>query len=188
MIFDKSQKRGNIVYLLCLCCILFLASCTKYKPSNEKETTTNAAIDSTLIIPTFNLITIYDSSTIKREGIQKDGLVLIKYFSPDCDHCQNEAKMYFSKKDSLQNIKTLWVAGNWNTLQMLEEFYENYQVEDLKPLAMGIERDNELLVHYRFSGVPFSAIYKNNQLVKTYTGKIDFDELIAMNNEQSHVP
>lgn len=155
-------------------------SCESFE--TKSETTENIPLDSTLMIPNFNITLMGDSTSFKQDDFSKEGLVLIKYFSPDCNHCQDEATLYVSKKDSLINIKTIWIAGNWNTMAMIEEFYKTYELEQLDPIAIGIETENQLLVHYGFEGIPYSAIFKDNQFVKDYVGDIDFEELIAMNN------
>lgn len=143
----------------------------------------NAAVfyDS-LAIPDFTVATIQDSAGYSSESIPKDGLLLIKIFSPDCDHCQEEATTYLLKKDSLLNIKTVWIAGSWVDLTAVQEFAELYQLADLDPLAVGKDSDNYLVSYYGLSGIPFAAIYKDNQLLKEYKGSVDFAELIAINN------
>ena len=158
---------------------LVMVSCGQ-SSSNSKE---QAVVqDSTLMIPAFTIATINDSTLYNYQSISTDGIVLIKYFSPDCSHCQEEAKVFLSKKDSLENIRTLWTSGDWADLGKISRFATEYQLDQLNPIAIGKETANELLVHYGFRSVPFTAVFKDNQLIKTYEGDIDFDELIAINN------
>lgn len=135
-----------------------------------------------LSIPDFKISTIKDSSDFSSQNLPKDGLLFIKYFSPDCEHCQEEAEMYVSKKDSLQNIKTLWISGNWADLKMIIEFTKKYKLEKLDPLAIGKENNNYLVSFYELQGMPYGAVYQNNKLIKEYRGSIDFSELISINN------
>ena len=66
-------------------------------------------------------------------------LFSLNIFSPDCDHCQEEAEIHLSKKDSLQNVKIIWVSGDWAELKMIKEFAENYQLKQLDLIAIGKE-------------------------------------------------
>jgi hypothetical protein len=52
----------------------------------------------------------------------------------------------------------------------------------LNSIAIGKEIDRFLISYYKLSGMPFAAVYKDNQLIKTYTGGLDFSELIAIND------
>ena len=148
--------------------------------NNIKDSTANVKED--LAIPDFTISIMRDSTDFSSNSIPKDGLLLIKYFSPDCDHCQEEAEEYFSKKDSLQNIKTIWISGSWAELNAIKAFANTYKVEQLNAIAIGKETDNYLLSYYDLSGVPFAALYRDNQLIKKYYGFLNFSELIAINN------
>ncbi len=181
----KSAKKSKISILMFLFSSVVLLSCNN--TSTDSNATAKAIdeeikLDSALMIPDFTISTIQDSTNFSSESIPKDGIFLIKYFSPDCDHCQNEATMYVSKKDSLANIKTIWISGDWASLKMIEEFYENYQLAQITPLAVGKDNSLKILSYYKISGVPFAAVYHDNQLIKEYKSALDFRELIAINN------
>lgn len=176
----STKKNKNLLFIALLITAVF--GCSQ-KPSDS--TTTKEAVadfNEALAIPFFNISTIDDSTGFNRQDLDTNGIILIKYFSPDCEHCQEEAHAFFSKKDSLQNIRTIWTSGDWAQLKMVREFAEKYQLEQLDPIAIGKETANDLVVHYGFSGVPFTAVYKDNQLIKEYRGDVDFRELIAINN------
>ncbi len=168
--------------LIVLGAIVVLCRCGQ--SSTDVTNTTGEAINfvDSLAIPEFTISTISDSTDFHSTSLPKEGILLIKYFSPDCDHCQNEAKMYLSKKDSLQNIQTIWISGSWAELQQIEEFAEMYELAQLDPLAIGKETANYLVGYYGLTGMPFAAVYKDNQLLKEYRGSLEFDELIAINN------
>lgn len=152
------------------------------QPTKEMPESTETDFKEALAIPNFSISTINDSTDFHSESVPKNGLLMIKYFSPDCDHCQEEAQTYVSKKDSLANIRTIWISGDWASLQAIREFAEKYQVAQLNPVAIGKETTNDLLAFYGLSGIPFAAVYKDNQLIKAYRGSVDFPELIAIND------
>lgn len=176
--------RRNIktTYLFIALCGAIFVSCNQPSSDESSKTEPLTVFNQELAIPNFNIATINDSSIYKRASLDTTGIVLIKYFNPDCDHCQEEAQAFMAKKDSLTNIKTLWACGDWTPLNKVRAFAEDYKLNDLRPIVIGKELNNELLVHYGFSGVPFTAVYKDNQLIKEYVGDVDFSELIAINN------
>ncbi|MEM1406386.1 MAG: hypothetical protein AAGG59_06400 [Bacteroidota bacterium] len=177
----RATKDMSIV-LIALFAIIILFGCNK--PSTETSDAEDQAADfnEDLAIPNFTISTIKDSTNYSSQSLPKDGILLIKYFSPDCDHCQQEAETYFSKKDSLQNIKTIWISGDWAELKMINEFTEKYQLEQLDPIAIGKETTNYLVSYYQLQGIPYAAVYKDNQLIREYQGSLDFSELIAIND------
>jgi thiol-disulfide isomerase/thioredoxin len=169
--------------------IIFLAISGCGTSSNESEKTPNhienglserSFIDS-LAIPDFIIYTVKDSTIFNSNTIDKDGIIVLKYFSPDCSNCQEEAEAYFEKKDSLQNIRTLWISGDWAQLIMIKDFAEKYNLDELNAVAIGKETTNYLVGHFGLTGVPFAAVYKDNQLIRSYKGSLDFDELIEIN-------
>ena len=170
-------KKIIVAMLMAVVIAMAFVSCGQSSTSSEK-----VVLDSALMLPDFVLATFEDSTEWSSDNLSKEGILLIKYFNPDCNHCQDEAKLYLSKKDSLQNIKTVWVAGDWTPLELVRSFVDEYQLAELNPIVIGKEPENALLVHYGFSGLPFTAIYKDNQLIKEYTGELDWDELMAINN------
>ncbi|MEM8566122.1 MAG: hypothetical protein AAGF85_06645 [Bacteroidota bacterium] len=176
---NKINKRSFEVIALFTTLILF--SCSQ--PSSETSEAENKVdFNEDLAIPNFTMATIKDSTAVSSQSMPKEGILLVKYFSPDCDHCQAEAETYFSKKDSLQNIRTIWITGDWANLKMIEEFVEKYQLEQLNPIAIGKETTNFLVSYYQLQGIPYAAVYQDNQLIKEYQGSLDFNELITIND------
>jgi len=160
--------------------LFLLTNCTQ-DTSKTGEIEATVKLDSALMIPDFTIATIEDSTTFNSSDFSKEGLVLLKYFSPDCNHCQEEAEKYVSKKDSLHNIKTIWVSGDWAPLDSIRKFVDTYQLGKIDPVAVGKEASNYLLSHYKIEGIPYNAVFKDNQLLKEYS-HLDFGELIAINS------
>ena len=53
-----------------------------------------------------------DSTTIfTKNDLPKDKIVVIIFFSPECEHCQAEATEMMTKTDSLQNLFMVWNAN-----------------------------------------------------------------------------
>lgn len=176
----KPLKREIIAFLVITLLIITSISCRKSSDDSKPKDDVQKNFNQDLAIPDFSILTI-DSTQFESNTIKKDGIILIKYFSPDCDNCQEEAALYHSKKDSLKNIRTIWISGDWADMQMIKEFTQTYNLKELNPIVIGKETNRYLINYYNFSGIPFAALYKDNQLLKDYKGKIDFEELIDIN-------
>ncbi len=173
-LLNGSQNIRNAIFMVLFLTTFFSSYGQQSKPTTGKKA--NSAI------PDFTIYTIKDSTEFSSKSLPKNGIVLIKYFSVDCSHCQDEAKLFLSKKDSIQNIKTVWISGSWAELRLIKKFAEKYKLAELNPITIGKETGSFLLSYYKITGLPFAAVYKDNKLIKEYVGAIDFEELIAINN------
>lgn len=135
-----------------------------------------------LAIPNFIIYESKDRAAFTNEDLPEKGILMVKYFSPDCNHCQDEAQLLVSQKDSLQNIQTLWVSGSWANFDSIQKFIDRYRIDELNAVAIGKEADDSLLLSYKIKGIPFAAVYKDNQLLKEYPGALDLKELFSINN------
>ncbi|MEM1002099.1 MAG: hypothetical protein AAGH46_05580 [Bacteroidota bacterium] len=158
--------------------IVLLFACGFYSHSQTSDTI--KILD--IAIPDFKIATINDSTLFSRKDLPKEGLLLIKYFSPDCGHCQEEAKLFLSKKKKIKNIHTLWISGSWASLEEVKVFAKTYKLHKINPIAIGKEPGSTLLDYYKITGIPFAALFKDSKLIKTWRGEVDFEELIALNN------
>lgn len=134
-----------------------------------------------LAIPNFTIYKAEDSTVFTNKDLSKEGLLLLKYFSPSCNGCQLEAQVLNSLKDSLSNIKTVWMTGSWAMLDSVQEFRKRYGVDELNLIAIGKEDNDLFLRTFKLKTVPFSLVYKDNQLLAEYSGAVDLRELIAIN-------
>ena len=140
-----------------------------------------------LALPEFTLISMPDSTIVKSSELDMKGVIMLKYFSPDCDHCQDEARAYLSKVEEFSNVKTLWMCGDWASLQQIENFTNTYGLYRTRPIGIGKNDKSSLIPYYKIDGVPYTAIYKDNQLIQVYQNGIDYKELKTI-NDGSFVP
>lgn len=158
--------------------VVTVYSCAK---SGEKKKPVDSDFRQELAMPEFTLISIKDSTVIPSSEIDKEGYILLKYFSPDCEHCQKEAEFYLKRKDSFTNIRTLWMSGDWATLAEIKKFVEDYKIDQTNPVAIGKEHKSTLIQYYDLKGVPYAAVYKDNQLVQEFRRSFNYSILTRMN-------
>lgn len=169
-------------YLSPLICFILLAfiitSCAKENKKNEVK----EKFEQELAMPEFTLITLPDSTIVKTADIDKSGIVMIKYFSPDCDHCQKDATSFVSRKEDFKNIKTIWMSCDWASLEMLKTFADTYGLDQVNPMAIGKNDRCTLIPYYDIKGVPYSVVYKDNQFIREYRGNMNYSELKSIND------
>ncbi len=180
VLMEEFKSKYKVRMIICLLTLTIFSSCNN-KSTTAEKTESTIVLDSALMLPDFTISTIEDSTMFSSSSISKEGIILLKYFSPDCNHCQDEAKIYVSKKDSLMNIRTIWVSGNWAPIDSIRKFVDTYQLAQVNPVVIGKEANNYLLSNYKIRRIPYNLLFIDNQLVKEYS-KLDFNELIAINN------
>ena len=169
-------KSTNYVVWRVVCLSFILVSCAKTPKEKAEPFVTELAM------PNFRLATMQDSTMILSKDISKDGIVVLKYFSPDCDHCQKAAQQYVSRKNCFSNLRTIWMSGDWANLKDIQTFAETYNLNQTNPIYIGKDVASNLVLYFDLKSVPFAAVYKDNQLIKEYRNKLDFNELAEINN------
>jgi thioredoxin-related protein len=93
------------------------------------------------------------------------GPVVLIYFSPDCEHCQNFTK------DLIKNYSV--IANKQVVMEMLKPFVKNYSLSNYSNIKVGTEGTSYIVQrYYGIRSFPYIAIYdKKGNLVKTYEGE-----------------
>lgn len=136
-------------------------------------------------IPAFN-IQLVDSSWYTREQLPTQyAHTIIIYFSPECGHCQHEAKEIVQHMDSLKNTFFLFVA--YKPLEDVKGFAAYYGLDKLANVRIGRDPKYFIPSFYRVKYTPFLAVYNQKGLLeKIYdtenTPLPETSELIAFVN------
>lgn len=129
-------------------------------------------------VPAFNILTI-DSSYFAKENLPKNRPVVIIYFSPDCGHCQYEAKQIVQHMDSLKNAFFIWVS--FHPLDQIKEFYKTYGLDKFDNIKIGRDLKYFIPSFYKVEQTPFMAIYNSKGIfTKEFREGAKAEELIAV--------
>ena len=105
--------------------------------------------------------------------------ILIFYFDPDCEHCQNQAQAIKKKALAFEGLHLVWVsvAG----LPKLRQFEKKYGLEKAMPnLKIAHITPEVAFQKFGFSVVPTILIYDNGQhLIKKYVGETKIEALLT---------
>jgi thiol-disulfide isomerase/thioredoxin len=159
---------------------IILLLLTPYVAFLQPSTDVNAPYFQNISYPNIKL-RLTDSTTIfTKENIPKDKTVVILFFSPDCEHCQTEAKTVFEKKDSLQDIFMIWNANMVDDFNQVRLFNEKFELNTLNNVVLGKEVDYYLPIHFRIERTPYAAVFKNGKLFAEFRD-LKIENLIAIN-------
>jgi len=99
------------------------------------------------------------------------GPVVLVYFSPDCDHCQDFTKDMLKNYNVIANKQVVMVT--FQNMDMLKPFVKQYSLGNYTNIKVGTEGTTYLVQrYYQIRSFPYIAIYdKKGNLVKTYEGE-----------------
>lgn len=139
-------------------------------------------------IPAFN-IQLGDKTWFTREKLPKKGYAYtyIIYFSPDCGHCQHEAKELVKHMDSLS--KAFFVFVGFKPLDEIQEFASYYGLDKFKNVKVGRDPTYFVPSFFRVTRTPFIVCYNNKGLLeKVYdpetTDVPEAEELVRFVNKK----
>jgi len=115
-------------------------------------------------------IKLTNGQQFKAEQLVKGPVVLI-YFSPDCDHCQNFTQDLVKNYSVVANKQVVMIT--FQAMDMLNPFVKKYKLNQYPNFKVGTEGTSYVVRnYYNIRSFPFIAIYdKTGKLVKTYEGE-----------------
>lgn len=135
-----------------------------------------------LQIPPFKLIQSVnqtDTVWVTNNNLQKGKASIIIYFSPDCGHCQFEAKELVKAKDSLNNANIIWVS--YHPVEEILAFYEKYHLKELTNCIAGRDPKYFIPAFFRVEFTPFIAVYNaQGVFIKEFREGAKATELISL--------
>jgi thioredoxin-related protein len=99
------------------------------------------------------------------------GPVVLIYFSPDCDHCQDFTKDLVKNYNVVANKQVVMVT--FQAMDMLKPFVTQYGLNAYTNFKVGTEGTSYVVQkYYQIRSFPYIAIYdKKGNLVRTFEGE-----------------
>lgn len=126
--------------------------------SFSQEATEHAPYWRTPIIPPFTLLKV-DSTSFTNIKILRGLPTVIVYFSPECSHCQQEAK---SITDSMALIpKAQFIFASYHELDAIKEFADKYGLNNHSNIVYGRDITYAIPSFFKVKMLPFIAVYNS---------------------------
>lgn len=126
-------------------------------------------------LPEFNILQT-DSTWFTKQQLPEADFTIIVYFSPDCGHCQHEAKEMINNMDSLKNTFILWVS--YRDMPDIKGFAETYGFFNHKNLKVGRDPNYAIPSFFQVKYTPYVAVYnKKGEYLKAFEGGVEMPEL-----------
>jgi cytochrome oxidase Cu insertion factor (SCO1/SenC/PrrC family) len=129
-------------------------------------------------IPAFTLYTAPDSSAFTREDLKKNTNTIFMVFSPDCSHCQNEAKMLTENIKRFKN--TQFVMLTYFPYDEMMAFYKVYRIYKYPQIRMGRDTKFFFPIYFGVRNLPGIYIYdRKGHFKKSFEGDVKPETILA---------
>ncbi len=127
-------------------------------------------------LPTFKILQT-DSTWLSNKDLGNYKYTAIIYFSPDCNHCQLEAKDMVDHIDSLKQVLFLWVS--YRDFNDIKAFSKKYKFDQYPNIKIGRDPEYAIPAFFQVKFTPFVALYnEKKQFVKAWETGVEMPELI----------
>jgi thiol-disulfide isomerase/thioredoxin len=129
-------------------------------------------------IPPFKML-LTNGRMFSAADLPKKKPVILIYFAPDCEHCEQLMGALFKKMDAFQRAEIVMVT--FKSLPEVARFEEAYQTARYPNITVGTEGSTFYLrTYYHLQNTPFTALYDQQQsLVYAYRKQTLVDDLIT---------
>jgi len=129
-------------------------------------------------LPEFTILQT-DSTWFTKQQLPTSDFTIIVYFSPDCGHCQYEAKEMMSVMDSLKNSFILWVS--YRDIADIKGFAQEYGFFNHKNLKVGRDPNYGIPSFFQVKYTQYVAVYdKKGNYIKAFEGGVEMHDLLAL--------
>jgi thiol-disulfide isomerase/thioredoxin len=118
-------------------------------------------------IPPFQIIQS-NGRVFKAENLPFGKPIVIIYFSPDCEDCQQFTKELLNRINEFNNASIAMIT--YLSLNTVKQFVSDYHLDKYSNIYIGTEGNSYFVGnYYKVAKLPFLALYnKNGDLIKVY--------------------
>jgi cytochrome oxidase Cu insertion factor (SCO1/SenC/PrrC family) len=104
--------------------------------------------------------------------------IVIIYFSPECEDCQQLIKGLINRINELKNVSIAMITSQ--PKEKVKQFISEYQLDKYSNIFIGTEEDSYFVgKYYKVGQLPFMALYnKNGDLIKIYDKELSIADLL----------
>jgi thiol-disulfide isomerase/thioredoxin len=151
--------------------VIFILTCLVCRAGYPQQDETAVSINNIQQIPAFNIVRVPDSTGFSSRQLIKQAPLVLVFFNPDCDHCQQQVKELLAHKSELKRLQIVMVSAL--PYSLIKTFYENYQVASMPNVIMGQDENFVLGGIYKPARYPSLYIYDaGGSLAKVFAGNV----------------
>jgi thiol-disulfide isomerase/thioredoxin len=133
-------------------------------------------------LPSFNLLLTDSTTWFTQAQLPKKDFTIFVYFSPDCGHCQTEAKVMMEQMDSLKNTFIIWVS--YRDMKDIKSFEEAYGLHNHSNIKTARDPSYGIPSFFQVRYTPYVAVYdRAGNYVKAFEGGVEMPELLTLLRE-----
>ena len=123
-------------------------------------------------MPSLNVLNSDSTAYLNTTNIPKGKPVVLLLFDPYCPYCRAETEDILKNMKSMQDVRFyLFTSSPYNDMKA---FYKNFALNKYKNVTVGVDTGFALIKYFKIGGVPFTAIYTDEKILKqTFSGKIE---------------
>jgi peroxiredoxin len=166
------KKKGKIIIItLVIASIAFLSSKIFIQIEMQKKISENIKK-----LPPFSFVQL-DGSTCTNDNIKSNnGVVLIIYFDPDCDHCQYVTTQIVKNINAFSNSQIIMVTNA--DIISVKHFVTAYHLQGIKNMIVLRDPRSDFYRIFGSAVTPSFFIYKNGIISKTIKGETKIENII----------
>ncbi len=133
-------------------------------------------------LPDFDFLLTDSVTHLTTDMVAQENPVALLYFSPDCEHCQEETATILKNMNELKKIHFYFITND--PLERTKEFSQFYGL--YKHSNITVCWDNQFYFPRRFKGAfpPYLVVYdKDKRQQGVYEGGLKGPEMIALANK-----
>ena len=128
-------------------------------------------------LPPLQLLLADSTTKYTKDDLPKNKQVLVVLFSPDCEHCQHEAEMFYAGREMLSKIHIVMITTY--PIYRMKEFSENYGLNNMQNIVMTKDPHYLMIPFFDVRNFPFMAFYdKKGKLIDTFQGTATIEKIL----------
>ncbi|WP_407524327.1 redoxin domain-containing protein [Lacibacter sp. MH-610] len=118
-----------------------------------------------------------DGSIFQTDSFKKTKkLLVINYFNPDCDHCQNMVHDMFRERAILKDVNWLMITSN--TREKTKRFADSMNLSKLPGVTVLNDTALQFIKAFGTVSVPSFYVYNNGTLLRKHSGECSIAYLL----------
>jgi hypothetical protein len=146
--------------------------------SSCSQTHTHQKIALVAQLPDFDILSLDSVHFIHTKDLRTGAPILFMYFSPTCDHCQQQTRDLLAHHEALRDTKIYMLTNE--PAADARKFYQQFRLDTARNVFVGLDYQYSFYRLFKPSEIPYFAIYdRDKTLKKIYQGQTQITSVLA---------